>query len=147
MYVKQIGLALVVGFCFSAVARAEVVVSSPQLPLRPGAVGVAYVTLTSDREDVLLSAASACCTAVELHNHIHEGDVMKMRRVENVPLPKGVPVVFESGGLHVMLIGIKQPLVPAQKLPITFTFQHAKPQTVTFVAQPTNVPEHHGQSH
>lgn len=52
--------------------------------------------------------------------------VMRMRQLEGgVPLPAGETVKLEPGGLHVMLIGLKQPLTEGQTLPLTLTFEEA----------------------
>lgn len=54
-------------------------------------------------EDVLLAASSNASARVELHNHIHEDGLMKMRQVDQVELPHKDKVSFKSGGLHVMM--------------------------------------------
>jgi copper(I)-binding protein len=51
-----------------------------------------------------------------------EGDVMKMRAVPKIDLPAGKEVKLEPGGLHVMLIDLKQPLKVGEKVPLTLVF-------------------------
>jgi periplasmic copper chaperone A len=56
---------------------------------------------------------------------------MKMRPVDSVALDPGKPVTFKPGGYHVMLTGLKSPLKAGDSLPLTFTFEHAQPITVS----------------
>ena len=44
---------------------------------------------------------------------------MRMRQIEKIDLPAGQSVKLQPGGLHVMLIGLKQNLVPDENVPIT----------------------------
>ena len=50
---------------------------------------------------------------------------MRMRPVARIELPPGKPVKLASGGLHIMLIELKQPLKPGDKVPLTLTVQRA----------------------
>lgn len=104
------------------------------IPITPGEVAAAYPIFTSKADDVLLSASSPCCKAVELHTHTMEGGVMQMRQVERIPLSAGIPTVFNQGGLHLMFIGFKKPLTAGSKVPVTFTFEHAGKHSVNFTA-------------
>jgi copper(I)-binding protein len=56
---------------------------------------------------------------------------MKMRPVSSIPLDPGKPVTLKPGGYHVMLTGVKGPLKPGDSFPLTLTFAHAQPITVT----------------
>jgi copper(I)-binding protein len=76
-------------------------------------------------EDVLLSASSTVAKAVELHESMMDGDVMKMVPQENVPVPTGGEVQFKQGGLHVMLIGLTQDLNPGDHFTVNLKFENA----------------------
>jgi copper(I)-binding protein len=52
-----------------------------------------------------------------------EEGMMSMRKVDKIDLPAGEVVKLEPGGLHVMLIGLKQQLVPDENVPMTLTFE------------------------
>ena len=58
-------------------------VTFTQLSIRmsPGVNATAYPTVTSEHDDAITGAESPCCTAVELHTHAMDGDIMRMRRV------------------------------------------------------------------
>ena len=61
-----------------------------------------------------------------------KGDVMQMRQVEAIALPAGKVVKLEPGGLHVMFIGLKQPLALGSKVPVTLKFEKAGEVSVEF---------------
>ena len=94
--------------------------------------GAAYMTLnnTVATADRLIEASSPVAARTEMHTHIIEGDIMRMRAVEGVDLPPGEAVEFQPGGLHVMLIGLKGPLQEGQSFPLTLNFAEAGAVTV-----------------
>jgi copper(I)-binding protein len=99
----------------------------------PGAqVGAAYLTLDTDgHADRLISIESAVAERVEIHEMRHEDGVMKMRRLgPPLVLEADTPLVLEPGGLHLMLIGLKQPLVAGEHYRLTFEFEHSDPVAV-----------------
>ncbi|MBL8132572.1 MAG: copper chaperone PCu(A)C [Anaerolineae bacterium] len=77
--------------------------------------------------DTLVSASSDAAEAVELHEMVMgTGDVMQMRPVEGgFVVPANGFLLLEPGGLHIMLIGLKQPLVPGDEITVTLNFEHA----------------------
>lgn len=89
--------------------------------------GAAYFVLnaTGADSDRLLSAASPVAEKVELHTHLMEDGVMKMRPVVAIEVAPGSPTALQPGGLHVMLLGLKAPLVKGEKFPLTLTFEKA----------------------
>ena len=109
--------------------------SNLTLPPSVTTTGVAYFTATSDLGDEITGATSPSCDVIELHTSKMDGDIMRMRRVDTVPLPAGQPVAFAPGSLHLMLIGLKKPIRADDNVTITFYFAHAVAQTVTFTAQ------------
>lgn len=47
------------------------------------------------------------------------GGMMKMRRLDGLDLPAARTVEFAPGGNHIMLLDIKEPLVPGGRVPLT----------------------------
>lgn len=74
----------------------------------------------SDRAAV--SAESSVAGTVELHTHIHDGGVMRMRQVEKIEVPAGGMTELKPGGFHVMLIDLKEPLELGQMVDIKLNF-------------------------
>jgi copper(I)-binding protein len=83
----------------------------------------AYVDLTSDSNAVLVAAGSPLAQRVELHSMTMDGGVMRMRALPRIDLPAGQTVKLAPGGMHVMLIDIKQPLKPGDKVPLVLSVQ------------------------
>lgn len=96
------------------------------------AAGGAFLTLTNTgaTTDNLLSAASDVAKTVELHTHMQQGDVMRMVALSNIELQPGKTVALAPGGLHIMLIGLKQPLVDGASFPLVLDFARAGKVTV-----------------
>ncbi len=94
--------------------------------------GAVYMVLMNEgsSDDALLSAKTDIAEIVELHQTKIENDVMKMSPVPNVPVPAGDSVKLEPGGLHVMLINLKEELVPGKKISLTLNFEKSGPMTV-----------------
>ncbi|SRR5258708_4952935 len=89
--------------------------------------GAAYVTLVNNggSGDGLLSAATPVADQVQFHSASEENGVSRMREMRTVEVPPGVRVAFSPGGLHIMLVGLKQPLKEGQTFPLTLTFEKA----------------------
>lgn len=122
-------------------------------PTAPGAVtGGGFMELknTGNQADRLLSASAEVSDVVELHTHIHEQGVTKMRKVEVIDLPAGENVKLQPGGLHVMFIGLKAPLKEGDKFPVKLKFEQAGEITVDMnveqPAQPMGQPHQHGKA-
>jgi len=84
-------------------------------------VAGAYMEITGRANYWLISVASPVAARAELHATTLDGGVMKMRPLEKVELPGGKPVKLAPGGLHIMLIDLRQSLKRGDKVPITLT--------------------------
>ena len=56
---------------------------------------------------------------------------MTMRPAGVLDVPAGERVVFEPGGLHLMLMGLAAPLREGETFPLTLRFEDGAPVTVT----------------
>lgn len=81
----------------------------------------AFMSITSATDATLVSASSPAAKVVEIHEMVMDGGVMKMRAVDKLALPAGKPVQLKPGSYHVMLMGITEPLVEGQTVPVTLT--------------------------
>jgi copper(I)-binding protein len=77
---------------------------------------------SSDQKRALMSAASPVAEVVELHTHTKDQGVMRMRRIERIEIPAQGTAVLQPGGLHLMLIGLKQPLAADDPLTLRLVF-------------------------
>ncbi len=97
-------------------------------PLPPVATtGVAYLTVSNqgDAEDVLLGAESPVAEKVEIHTHIKDGDLMKMRQLNELVIPAHGEQTLAPGGHHLMLMGLKQVPAAGERFPLTLHFKEA----------------------
>jgi periplasmic copper chaperone A len=118
----------------AAAASAQVKVdrawARPTVPGQQGGGG--YLSITSARADKLIGGNTPVAERFELHTMAMKGDVMEMRQLDAIELPAGQTVEFKPGGLHVMFIGLKQPLALGSKVPVTLKFEKAGAITVQF---------------
>ena len=117
-------------------AKAQgIVVTGPWARATPGRApnGAAYFTLTNQGPagDRLIGASSPAAGRAELHTHIHDKGVMRMRKLPGIDLTPGASVTFRPGGYHVMLMGLKAPLREGATFPLTLRFQKAASKTIT----------------
>jgi copper(I)-binding protein len=91
----------------------------------------AYLTLNNrgSAPDRLLSASTPAAGKAEMHTTVREGEVMRMRDVQNVELKPGAAVKFAPGGLHLMLLDVK-PLKAGDTFTLTLQFEKAGKQDV-----------------
>ena len=96
-------------------------------------IAAAYMTIVnnSDAAMVLVGAQSPVVERVEIHTMTHEDGTMRMRQVERVPLPAGGQVVLESGGLHLMLMGLSNPPRSGDSVDLTLRFADGSARTVS----------------
>ena len=87
----------------------------------------AYMILqnTGTVPDRLIGGSTPVATQVQLHTHVMEGGVAKMRPVDAIEVAPGQPTVLEPGGTHVMLQGLTQKLEEGTTMPLTLVFEHA----------------------
>jgi copper(I)-binding protein len=91
--------------------------------------------------DQLISASSPVSGEVQLHEMAMDGNVMKMRQVKEVAVPAGATVELKPGGLHLMFMNIKAPLVGGETVPVKLKFAKAGEVEVKF---PVNAMGAHG---
>ena len=78
----------------------------------------------TDMHQELLFATSDVAEAVELHmSQMGANGEMQMIPQASIPLAAGAKVEFKPGGLHVMLIGLKQDLKAGDEFELTLHFK------------------------
>ena len=105
--------------------------------------GGVFMELKNDtaQDIVLVGGSSPAAKSVEIHEHVHaeikdpktgqKAMGMKMQAVPGgLKVAKGESVTLKPGSYHVMLMGLKQPLKPGEKFPVTLKFKGAPDQTV-----------------
>ena len=91
--------------------------------------GVVFMHITSRKKANIIAVSSSVAGSADIHSMAHENGVMKMRVMETLPLPAMRKVVLASGGDHLMLNDLKQPLQAGGNVTITLTVQYADKRT------------------
>lgn len=119
--------ALILSLALSGVAHAQVAVDAPWVRAtvpQQTATG-AFMRLTASRDLRLIAARSDVAQNTEVHEMAMQGQMMRMRQVPALPLPRGQAVALAPGGYHVMLIGLKRPLSAGEQVTLTLVFEDA----------------------
>jgi copper(I)-binding protein len=89
-------------------------------------VGGCYVTLTAGSDDRLVSVSTALADSAQIHEMKTENGVMSMGELKDgLPLPAGQKVELKPGSTHIMLMGLRDPLVDGGVASFTLTFEKA----------------------
>ena len=119
-------------------AQAVEVVEPHMLELPPvQRNGAMYMTLKNhgERDHVLVAAHTGEARAVELHTHVNDDGVMRMRQLGQVEIPAGQTVRFEPGGLHLMVLGLAKPLQAGNTVSMTLHYEDGSAVTVSAPVQ------------
>jgi len=109
-------------------AQAQVQIEKPWArATAPGAkVAGGYMLIRNQgAADRLVSASSPAAAKVELHVHINDNGVMKMREVPGYDVPAKGAFELKPGGAHLMFMDIKRPFKEGEKLPVKLKFEKA----------------------
>lgn len=84
----------------------------------------AYMTLMNHGNEVLelTGASSPVADMVMLHESFEDEGMMSMRHVDSASVPVGGELHLATGGLHLMLIGLKRPLAAGDEVELTLQF-------------------------
>ena len=138
---KHLPLKNIIGLCIGLTLSASVLAKTTadgawaRAPVPGQNMGGAFVTLTSDRDAQLIGATSPVAEKMELHTMKMEGEKMLMAQVSSIPLPANTQVQLKPGSLHLMFMGLKQPLAEGQTVPITLKIQLSSGYVETLTIQ------------
>lgn len=119
-------LTLVAGCVISSsVLAAEVSVEAPYArATAPGQLNSAVFMQLHNQGDetAIVGASSNAAEVVELHTHVHDQGVMRMRQIDAIDLPANSRVELAPGGLHIMLIGLHDSLKVDSQIELTLEY-------------------------
>jgi copper(I)-binding protein len=81
-----------------------------------------YATIVNEGGGDRLTGVSSTAGMAMLHDNDSTGGMARMRMVGEVAVPEGGRLTLAPGGLHVMLSGLKAPLIAGSRVPLTFRF-------------------------
>lgn len=85
-----------------------------------------FVIHNYSADDELVGVSTEIADAAEIHESSMVDDVMQMRMLESVPLVSGEDVEFASGGLHVMLVGLKEEAKVGDMVEVVLHFKNSE---------------------
>ena len=107
-------------------------------PAAAGNNGAAYFAIRNGavHANTLLGLTTDIAGQAEMHiTMVDANNVMSMHPQATVDIPAGGTVEFKPGGLHVMLIGLKQDLKAGDTYTLTLQFRNAGDVPVTVMVR------------
>jgi copper(I)-binding protein len=133
LLVAVIGL-VAVGGCSASdqgSAATELTVIDPWTrPTAPGAESTAFYAVVENQtgaDDRLVGADSPACGMTMLHSSVNTDGVMSMRPADpqELVVAAGDRLALEPGGLHVMCMGLTEPVEDGDLVSMTLEFERA----------------------
>ncbi len=120
-------------------------IATPWTRATPGGARVAggfmTITNTGATPDRLVGGSAVVAGAFEVHEMSMQGDVMKMRRLENgLEIKAGETVMLKPGSYHVMMMNLKGPIEQGKPVKGTLVFEKAGTVEVTYQVAPIGAP-------
>ncbi|ATG72643.1 hypothetical protein CGX12_08905 [Zobellella denitrificans] len=144
------GLVLLSGASWAQVAVSEGYVRATP-PMGPNTAAFMQLENNGDRDLALVSATSPQAEKVELHTVLEQEGVMRMREVERIAVPAGERVSLQPGGLHIMLLGVKQPLAAGDEVSLELRWDNGDTEQLTLpvkdIRTQSQAAHGHGQHH
>lgn len=100
-------------------------------PMSPATGAFMLIKNDSDAQIRIISANSTAAGKVELHTHIMDNGVMRMRQTEAINIPANGQVQLEPGGLHIMLIKPQPGLVEGKSVEIQLNLEDGSSKKIT----------------
>jgi copper(I)-binding protein len=117
----------------------EIVVVDPYVRMVPQGVPTtgAFMLIknTGNTDRKLLRVDSGSAKTVELHSHINDNGVMKMRQVRELEIKAKGQTELKPGSYHVMMIDLRQALQEGEKVPLTLSFDDGSSEKVEAVVR------------
>jgi copper(I)-binding protein len=128
MQVRSFGRRLAATFVLAAAAaRADVTVDDPWV--RGVVAGQsstgAFMTIRSTEATELIRVSSPMAASASLHKMVMADSMMSMAPMPSLAIPAHGSVDLKPGTYHLMLIGLKGPLVAGESIPLILTFRGA----------------------
>jgi periplasmic copper chaperone A len=136
---------------FATASRAEdikagdLVITQAWTRATPGGAKIGGGFLTIENKgtaaDKLIGATADGAGKIEVHEMAMNDGVMKMRPVDGgLTIDPGKTVKLAPGGLHLMMMDLKNPLKQGDKMPVTLQFEKAGKVAVTLDVQGVGAP-------
>ena len=100
-------------------------------PIAKSGAAFMHIMNNGTENDRLIAVRTDAAMMPELHTHIMEDGIAKMREVEGgFEILAGDATILERGGLHIMLMGLTNPFIHGDVITLTLIFEHAGEITI-----------------
>lgn len=131
---KIIAIAAAFALAASSALAADLEISGAFMRASPKVAnaGAGFLTIKNSgtQDDKLVAAEADISKIVELHTHVKDGEIMRMRKVESIAVPAGGVAELKPGADHVMFINLHKPLAEGDKVAVTLVFEKAGRKSV-----------------
>lgn len=94
--------------------------------------GAAYLSIHNhESADQLTNVSSDIADKVEIHQHVNQNGQISMKKLDWVDIDEHSELAFQPGGRHIMLLGLKEPLVKGNSFVLNLVFKNAGEKQVT----------------
>ncbi|WP_439619475.1 copper chaperone PCu(A)C [Hyphomonas sp.] len=77
-------------------------------------------------DEALVAATADFADSVEIHTMSMDGGMMKMRKLDSLPITEKEPLVLERGGNHLMFFGVSSDIAIGDSVDIVLTFDNGQ---------------------
>ncbi|RUO20355.1 hypothetical protein CWE08_07750 [Aliidiomarina iranensis] len=120
---------------FVSPAFAEVEVESlwlrESIPGQPNGAGFGVLRNSGEQDILLIGASSDIADDIEIHQHVREGEQMRMEQMDALVVPAGERVTLQPGGYHLMLMRLNGPLVIDEEHELVLIFSDGSEISLT----------------
>ena len=97
----------------------------------PQKMTAAYLAIHNEgMATALISASTPVAEVAEIHVMTTDGNIMRMKKIDRLPIPEDGSATLQPGGNHLMLIGLRRDLAPGDSIALTLTFANGYTQTL-----------------
>ncbi|WP_371186805.1 copper chaperone PCu(A)C [Thalassotalea maritima] len=84
----------------------------------------------SEQQRKLVNVTSDISERIELHQHIMDGDMMKMQQVNSIAIEANDYTVLQPHGYHIMIFALQQRLHAGQEIELSLYFDDQTTATI-----------------
>lgn len=104
-------------------------------PVAENSAAFMKLTNTTDSARQVVSAESDVAKNIELHTHLMDNGVMRMREIPFIQVDANSTTELKPGSFHVMLLGLNRPLSIDTEFELTLNFKDGSSETITVPVQ------------
>ncbi|WP_256261066.1 copper chaperone PCu(A)C [Shewanella sp. NIFS-20-20] len=148
--IKQVFAAFCISL-FTLPALADIALLDGHVRAMPPSVPntAAYFRLANqgDKPVRLINVTSTAAKDTQIHTIIEQDGLVKMKRISGLDLMPSETLVLNAGGDHIMLLGLTEPLVIGQQVPLQLQFDDGQQLDILLPVTAIAVDDGHQHHH